>query len=113
MIGIIVVLNLCSIGINIISNVITAKVAGKLVYDMKRTIFDSIKRLSLSFFTGRQTGGLMTQIDHDASSIYWFFVDGLPYFLINDNVSLLFALFISQNAEAICRSIPVAVRIIP
>ena len=32
MIGIIVVLNLCSIGINIISNVITAKIAGKLVY---------------------------------------------------------------------------------
>ena len=83
LIGIIVMLNLCSIGINIIANIVTAKMAGKLVYDMKRTIFDSIKRLSLSFFTGRQTGGLMTQIDRDANSIYWFFVDGLPYFLIN------------------------------
>lgn len=83
MLAIIIVINLISIGINILSNVITAKVAGTLVYDMKRTIFDSIKRLSLSFFTGRQTGGLMTQIDQDATSIYWFFVDGLPYFLIN------------------------------
>ena len=83
MLAIIIVLNLISIGINILSSVITAKIAGKLVYDMKRTIFDSIKRLSLSFFTGRQTGGLMTQIDQDATSIYWFFVDGLPYFLIN------------------------------
>ncbi len=108
MIGIIVVLNLCSIGINIISNVITAKVAGKLVYDMKRTIFDSIKRLSLSFFTGRQTGGLMTQIDHDASSIYWFFVDGLPYFLINIvQVIVVFIVMLTINPmlAVLCMSV--------
>lgn len=76
-------MNICSILIYMLSSVITARVAGKLVYDMKRTIFDSIKRLSLRFFTGRQTGGLMTQINNDATSIYWFFVDGLPYFLVN------------------------------
>ena len=108
MICIIVVLNLCSIGINIISNVITAKVAGKLVYDMKRTIFDSIKRLSLSFFTGRQTGGLMTQIDHDASSIYWFFVDGLPYFLINIvQVIVVFIVMLTINPmlAVLCMSV--------
>ena len=108
MIGIIVVLNLCSIGINIISNVITAKIAGKLVYDMKRTIFDSIKRLSLSFFTGRQTGGLMTQIDHDASSIYWFFVDGLPYFLINIvQVIVVFIVMLTINPmlAVLCMSV--------
>lgn len=108
MIAIIVVLNLCSIGINIVSNVITAKVAGKLVYDMKRTIFDSIKRLSLSFFTGRQTGGLMTQIDHDASSIYWFFVDGLPYFLINIvQVVVVFIVMLTINPTlaVLCMSV--------
>lgn len=76
-------MNLCSILINMLAAVITSKVAGRLVYDMKRTIFDAIRRLSLSFFTGRQTGSLMTQINNDANSIYWFFVDGLPYFLIN------------------------------
>ena len=91
-------MNICSLLINMLSSIITSRVAGKLVYDMKRTIFDSIKRLSLSFFTGRQTGGLMTQINNDATSIYWFFVDGLPYFLINIvQVIAVFIVMLTMN----------------
>lgn len=91
-------MNVCSILINMFASIITSKVAGKLVYDMKRTIFDSIKRLSLSFFTGRQTGSLMTQINNDATSIYWFFVDGLPYFLINIiQVIAVFIVMLTMN----------------
>lgn len=91
-------INICSILINIVSSVITAKVAGKLVYDMKRTIFDSIKKLSLSFFTGRQTGGLMTQINNDATSIYWFLIDGITYFLINIvQIAVVFIVMLSMN----------------
>lgn len=91
-------MNICSVLINMLSAIITSRVAGKLVYDMKRTIFDCIKRLSLSFFTGRQTGGLMTQINNDATSIYWFFVDGLPYFLINIvQVIAVFIIMLTMN----------------
>lgn len=69
--------------VGLLQGVITARVSSKVVYNLKRTIFDSIQRLSLSFFTGRQTGGLMNQINNDGTTIYWFFVDGVPYFLIN------------------------------
>ncbi len=66
-----------------ISGSVSARITAKVVYDLKKTIFSSIERLSLSFFTGRQTGSLMTQVNSDANSIYWFFVDGFQGFIIN------------------------------
>lgn len=68
---------------NMINNLVTSVVAAKVIFDLKKTIFSAIERLSLSFFTGRQTGGLMTQINEDANTIYGFFCDSVPYLLIN------------------------------
>ncbi len=81
--GIIIATRLCGVVVNIISGLCTASVAANIVYDLKKVIFGSIERLSLSFFTNRQTGGLMTQVNNDANTIYSFFVDGFPYFIIN------------------------------
>ncbi|MBP5311584.1 MAG: ABC transporter ATP-binding protein [Clostridia bacterium] len=69
--------------VNMAARIITAKTAGFLVYDLKVTIFEAMKRLSLDFFTGRQTGGLMTQINEDSQSIHWFFVEGLSYYVVS------------------------------
>lgn len=66
-----------------LTGIISARVSGHVTYDLKRTIFGSIQRLSLSFFTARQTGGLMNQINNDANTIYWFFCMGVPEFLKN------------------------------
>ena len=66
-----------------VNNYVTSKIAAKMVFDLKKTIFGAIERLSISFFTGRQTGGLMTQVNEDANTIYTFFCDGLPYLIIN------------------------------
>ncbi len=69
--------------VNLISGVISASVSANVTYDLKKTIFNTISELSLSFFTNRQTGGLMTQINHDSLTLYWFFCDGFPYFVLN------------------------------
>ncbi len=69
--------------VSTVTGVATARVSGKVIYSLKKTIFSAIGKLSMSFFTSRQTGGLMAQINSDANSIYWLFVDGVPYFLIN------------------------------
>ncbi len=66
-----------------VNNYVTSVIAAKVVFDLKKTIFAAIERLSLSFFTCRQTGGLMTQVNEDANTIYTFFCDSLPYLLIN------------------------------
>ena len=81
--GIILSTRLLSLVISIFHNIVTSVIAANLVYDLKKVIFTSIERLSISFFTGRQTGGLMTQVTRDANTIYWFFCDGVPYFLVN------------------------------
>ncbi|MBE6592092.1 MAG: ABC transporter ATP-binding protein [Ruminococcaceae bacterium] len=66
-----------------INSVISSHISANVTYDLKRTIFENLQRLSMSFFTGRQTGSLMTQVNSDAETLYWFFCDGVPYFITN------------------------------
>ena len=83
--GLIIATRLLKTLVTMVNNYVTSRIAAKMVFDLKKTIFSAIERLSLGFFTGRQTGGLMTQINEDANTIYTFFCDGVPYMLINTN----------------------------
>lgn len=80
----------------IINGYITTIISAKVVYDLKKTIFGAIEKLSMRFFTGRQTGSLMTQVNSDSNAIYSFFCDALPYFLISavQVVTLCIILFV-------------------
>lgn len=78
----IVATRVLSIAVNSLHGVLSARLAADMEYKLRRTIFSSINRLSLSFFTSRRTGGLMTQVDNDAETIYWFFCDVLPEFAL-------------------------------
>lgn len=82
-IGLIIATRLLSQMFSVINGFISAKIAARIVFDLKMTVFKSIEKLSLAFFGGRQTGGLMTQVNNDSNTIYSFFCDGVPYFLIN------------------------------
>jgi len=54
-----------------------------IVYDLKMRIFEAMQKLSVNFYTSKRTGQLMNRVVSDASNIYWFFVDGLPFVIIN------------------------------
>lgn len=82
-IGLIIATRLLSHAFSMINGIISAKIAARVVFDLKMTVFGAIEKLSLTFFGGRQTGGLMTQVNNDSNTIYSFFCDGIPYFLIN------------------------------
>ncbi len=82
-IGMIIATRLLSQLFTTLNGLVSARIAAKVVFDLKMTVFTSIEKLSLTFFGGRQTGGLMTQVNNDSNSIYSFFCDGIPYFLIN------------------------------
>ena len=107
--GLIIATRLLKTLVTMVNNYVTSRIAAKMVFDLKKTIFSAIERLSLSFFTGRQTGGLMTQINEDANTIYSFFCDGVPYMLINIvQVSvLLVLLFLMQPMLALISLITV------
>ena len=69
--------------VSLLSGAISSSVAANVTYDLKKMIFNTISNLSLGFFTNRQTGGLMTQVNSDSLTLYWFFCDGFPYLLLN------------------------------
>ncbi|MBR4287822.1 MAG: ABC transporter ATP-binding protein, partial [Clostridia bacterium] len=74
---------LLSAFVTMINSIIGSRVSAFVTYDLKKTIFSSFERLSYSFFTSRHTGRLITQINSDAETLYWFFCDGIPYLLTN------------------------------
>ena len=69
--------------LSIFQGVLTARMAPEIVAKLKSQVFDSMGRLSISFFTKRQTGGLMTRVSSDAEEITGFLIDGIPFFFIN------------------------------
>ncbi len=97
-----------------VHSIITAKISARVTYDLKKTIFESIQKHSMSFFSSRQTGGLMTQINQDSRSLYWFFVDGLPYFVTNviQFVSIVILLFAMNWRVSLVVMIPIPIFVV-
>lgn len=62
---------------------LNARVSVHMVYDLKSHIFSALQRLSLGFFARKHTGGLMVRVNHDSMNLNQFFIDGLPYFVVN------------------------------
>ncbi len=84
---------LLSLLVSLVTGTVNAKVAAEVSYDLKTDIFQSLGRLSFSFFTNRQTGSLMTQVNSDSTTIYWFFCDGFPA-LLSQLIQLLVLLVV-------------------
>lgn len=82
-VGIIVLTRILSLLVNMVNEVISAKIVPKIIYDLKKVLFTSIEKLSIGYFTNRQTGALMNQVNGDANTIYWFFVEMIPQIVIN------------------------------
>ncbi len=69
--------------VGIVQGILTAKVVPRVVRDLKNDVFESMGRLSIRFYSSKQTGGLMTRVMDDAEEVSGFFIDGLPYMLSN------------------------------
>ena len=98
----------------VVNNYATSIIAAKDNYNLKKTIFGAIERLSLSFFTSRQTGGLMTQVNTDANTIYEFFCNVIPHFLVNiaKVVILIILLFLINPFLALCALLVIPISIV-
>ena len=79
----IVGINIAGMIMRTISGIITSKVVPVVTHRLRVKIFSSMQRLSLDFFTSKQTGSLMSRVDRDSQNIYWFFTDIVPYGLTN------------------------------
>ncbi|MDR2687373.1 MAG: ABC transporter ATP-binding protein/permease, partial [Oscillospiraceae bacterium] len=52
-------------------------------YDIKKKIFTAMQKLSVGFYSGKQTGQLMERVTRDANNIYWFFLDAMPNIIVS------------------------------
>ncbi len=80
---VILAVNVASLLMKVVSGIITSKVVPVVSHKLRVKIFSSMQRLSLDFFTNKQTGSLMSRVDRDSMNIYWFFTDIVPYGLTN------------------------------
>lgn len=62
---------------------VMANVSSTAVRDIKTDVFDAMSRLSLRFYTDKQTGGLMTRVLSDSEKVRDFFIDGLPMIFVH------------------------------
>lgn len=70
-------------GVAILQGSLMAQVVAATVRDMKQDVFSSMGRLSIGFFTSKQTGSLMTRVLSDADRVTDFFLDGFPYIFVH------------------------------
>lgn len=83
LVGVLVILQLLSTLLTIIYGRANSKFANEVVYDLKTDVFSSMQRLSIKYFTDKETGALMTRVNSDAEEVQWFMLDGLPYLIVN------------------------------
>lgn len=76
-------IQLASLITSILHARINAQMTAQVVADLKTKVYAAMQRLSLSFFTNKQTGSLMTRVNDDAMHLQYFFHDGLPFFIVN------------------------------
>lgn len=74
---------LLSIGFSIAHARINAKMTAQVIAQVKSRVFEAMSRLSLGFFTNKQTGSLMVRVNSDSHNLQYFFHDGFPYFVVN------------------------------
>jgi len=76
-------LQLAAIGLNVMHARINAAMTARVIAGLKARVFEAMQRLSLGFFTSKQTGGLMVRVNSDANNLQYFFHDGFPFFVVN------------------------------
>lgn len=70
-------------GVAMLQGMLMAQVVASTIRDMKEKVFASMSRLSIGFFTSKQTGSLMTRVLSDAERVTEFFLDGFPYIFVH------------------------------
>ncbi len=82
--------------LTVIQQYVTASVMPKVTYDIKVKIFAAMQRLSVNFYSSKQTGSLMERIIQDANNIYWFFIEGVPSIIIESAtvIGILIIMFV-------------------
>ena len=87
-VGLLVAVHICAALTQVASGRVGATLGARLIYHLKMDLFTSLQSLSLSFFNKKETGGLLVRVNHDSMNLQFFFVEGLPFLIVNGLVVL-------------------------
>ena len=87
---IVIGMRLFNIAVTMVYDIVLSRITPNMIYSLKMKIFQAMQRLSISFYSSKQTGSLMERVTRDTMSIYWFFIDGVPF--LGYNILLLLGL---------------------
>ena len=60
-----------------------AKLGAKVTFDVRTQLYESLQRLSLSYFDKRQIGAVMTRVTQDTNQLSGFLVEGAQFYVVN------------------------------
>lgn len=72
-----------SVTISVLRGRMSAWLGGRLTLDIRTELYNTLQRLSLSYYDKRQVGAIMTRITTDTNALQNFMVEGLHYFVVS------------------------------
>jgi ATP-binding cassette subfamily B protein len=69
-------------GSRLIGGTLTAWFGARVVADLRSRLHGVIQRVRMNFFSGRESGEVISRIMHDTGELQHFLIDGVPYFLV-------------------------------
>ena len=83
LLSIMIGLLLSSFIVRVVNNYIYTGYSARLLFAMRRELFDRMQRVSLKYFTRQKIGDLYSRIGSDMADIQSFLTDAIPHFLFN------------------------------
>ena len=83
LLSIMIGLLLSSFVVRVVNNYIYTGYSARLLFAMRRELFDHMQRVSLKYFTRQKIGDLYSRIGSDMADIQSFLTDAVPHFLFN------------------------------
>lgn len=89
-----VLIQLVSTAIGYRRQVVTLRVGERLVFDIRQQLYRHIQRLSLGYYQGVQTGGIMSRVLWDVEGIRQVSTGALSQFVVDSVVLVVFAAYL-------------------
>ncbi len=107
-------LALISLAIGVVQNLANAIMSYRMGLNMKQALFESIMKLSFSYYNENPTGRLISRVDYDVDRLRGFLVGSIPTFIINamNFIGLTIFLFILNWKMTLIVFIPVPIIIV-
>ena len=72
-----------SAGVSILTGRTNAFLAASISADLRSTVYRAVEMLNIKYFDKRPVGAIASRVTNDTDRMYFFLVDGLPFFWIN------------------------------